>query len=148
MVITGTHHIALRTDNFLGLRAFYRDTLGLPEIGAFDGANIVFLRAGDAVIELVEGAPAAPAGGFAHWAFQVDDITETAAALEQSGITLHVPVKPIPSADAPVAWIAFFRDPDGNELELFQPVGDRYPQGKAKVDSMHGGVPASMPPER
>lgn len=135
MVMTGTHHVALKTSNFVSLRSFYRDTLGLPEIGAFDGSNIVFLKAGDTVIELIEAEPDNRVGAFAHFAFQVDDIIETVAALEQTGLTFHVPAKPIPGADKPVAWIAFFRDPDGNELELFQPVGNRYAQGKASVDA-------------
>jgi hypothetical protein len=28
----------------------------------------------------------------------------------------------------PVVRTAFFRDPDGNELELIQPLGARYPE--------------------
>ena len=135
MAITGTHHVALKATDFVTLRGFYRDTLGLPEVGAFDGTNIVFFQAGDSVIELIEGKPEAAAGAFAHFAFEVDDITETAADLERSGMSFHVAPKPISNgAGETVAWVAFFRDPEGNELELFQPVGKRYPQGTATVD--------------
>ena len=135
MAITGTHHVALKANDFLALRGFYRDTLGLAEIGAFDGTNIVFFQAGDSVIELIEGAPVAVSGGFAHFAFEVDDITEMAASLERTGISFHVPPRAISNpAGETVAWVAFFRDPEGNELELFQPVGNRYPQGIPTVD--------------
>jgi catechol 2,3-dioxygenase-like lactoylglutathione lyase family enzyme len=135
MAITGTHHVALKAADFVTLRGFYRDTLGLREVGAFDGTNIVFFQAGDSVIELIEGKPDGTAGGFAHFAFEVDDITETAAGLARSGISFHVEPKPISdNAGETVAWVAFFRDPEGNQLELFQPVGNRYPQGTAKAD--------------
>lgn len=135
MAITGTHHVALKVADFVTLRGFYRDTLGLPEIGAFDHTNIVFFQAGDSVIELIEGTPAGVAGSFAHFAFEVDDITESAADLERSGIAFHVTPRAVANlAGETVAWVAFFRDPEGNELELFQPVGDRYPQGSPTVD--------------
>jgi catechol 2,3-dioxygenase-like lactoylglutathione lyase family enzyme len=135
MAITGTHHIALKARDFTALRSFYRNTLGLAEVGAFDHTNIVFLSLGDTTIELVEAEPDAPVGAFAHIAIQVDDVVEHAASLEQSGIAFHVTPRAITNAAGEtVAWIAFFRDPEGNELELFQPVGDRYPQGKPVID--------------
>lgn len=135
MAITGTHHVALKARDFVALRGFYRNTLGLAEVGAFDGTNIVFLQAGDTMIELIQGDPEATSGGFAHFAFQVDDVTEMAADLERSGISFHVPPRALVNpAGETFAWIAFFRDPEGNELELFQPVGDRYPQGTPPID--------------
>ena len=135
MAITGTHHIALKAKDFTALRGFYRNTLGLAEVGAFDHTNIVFLSFGDTTIELIEAEPEQAVGAFAHIAIQVDDLVEHAAALEQSGIAFHVAPKAISNeAGETVAWIAFFRDPEGNELELFQPVGDRYPQGTPPVD--------------
>jgi catechol 2,3-dioxygenase-like lactoylglutathione lyase family enzyme len=135
MAITGTHHVALKAKDFTTLRGFYRNTLGLQEVGAFDGNNIVFFAIGDTTIELIDAAPDGPTGAFAHLALEVDDITEMVAALEQTGISFHVPVRAIENAAGEtVAWIAFFRDPEGNELELFQPVGSRYPQGTPPID--------------
>ena len=135
MAITGTHHVALKARDFTTLRGFYRNTLGLREVGAFDGSNIVFFEIGGTTIELIEATPGGDVGAFAHLALEVDDITEMAAALEQTGIAFHVPVKSVEnSAGETVAWIAFFRDPEGNELELFQPVGSRYPQGTPPID--------------
>ncbi len=135
MAITGTHHVALKARDFTTLRGFYRNTLGLKEIGAFETTNIVFFDLGDTTIELIEAEPDGPVGGFAHLALQVDDVVEHVAQLEQAGIQFHVPAKALTNdAGETFAWIAFFRDPEGNELELFQPVGDRYPQGTPPVD--------------
>jgi catechol 2,3-dioxygenase-like lactoylglutathione lyase family enzyme len=39
MHVTGTHHIALFTSNLDRLRAFYVETLGLPQIGAFQAGG-------------------------------------------------------------------------------------------------------------
>ena len=63
MRITGTHHVALRTANFERLRRFYVETLGLPQVGAFAGRNIVFLDLGATTIELVEDPSATGSAG-------------------------------------------------------------------------------------
>lgn len=130
---TGTHHIGLKTKNFAELRAFYRDTLGLEEIGAFDGVNIVFFDIGETAIELIEAEPDAPAGGFAHLALQVADCDATRKALGEKGIEFHVEPRDVPENN-PQVRIAFFRDPDGNELELVQPLVGRYPDGTPTID--------------
>ena len=128
MNITGTHHVALVTANFERLRAFYVETLGLPIVGAFAGRNIIFVEAGSTTIELIErsGQADAGSGGWSHLAFQVDDIDAVHAELAGLGIAFHVLPKDFPD-DAPAVRIAFFKDPDGNDLELVQPLGSRYP---------------------
>lgn len=127
MDILGGHHIALYTANFDQMRAFYSQTLGLPEIGAFPGRNIVFFGLGSTAIELVEKEGQGPnAHGWQHLAFEVQDVDGACQHLRELGITFSVMPKDFP-ADAPQARIAFFADPDGNELELFQPLGQRYP---------------------
>jgi catechol 2,3-dioxygenase-like lactoylglutathione lyase family enzyme len=129
MKIAGTHHVALVTPNFDQLRHFYVEQLGLPVVGAFQGRRIIFIDAGSTTIELIEREQhsAGQSGGWAHFAFEVEDLQATYAELQQQGIEFHVQPTDVP-APAPAARIAFFRDPDGNELELFQPLGSRYPQ--------------------
>jgi catechol 2,3-dioxygenase-like lactoylglutathione lyase family enzyme len=129
MNLTGTHHVALLTNNFDGLREFYADTLGLPVVGGFPGGNIIFLEAGSTTIELIrrEGF-ASQLGGWGHFAFEVADVDQEYAALVEKGVSFHILPKSVPEGDSPSARIAFFRDPDGNELELFQPLGGKYPQ--------------------
>lgn len=127
MRITSTHHVALVTPDFARLRAFYIETLGLPQVGAFPGRNIIFIEAGSTAIELIERQSGTPnEGSWAHLAFEVADIDATHAELAARGIPFHVAPKDFPD-DAPSVRIAFFKDPDGNILELVQPLGKRYP---------------------
>lgn len=65
MRILGTHHVAIYTSNFAGLREFYVETLGLPVVGGFPGHGILFIAAGSTTVELTEEAmpPNDPARG-------------------------------------------------------------------------------------
>jgi catechol 2,3-dioxygenase-like lactoylglutathione lyase family enzyme len=132
MQITGTHHIALITANFATLRDFYVETLGLPIVGAFAGHNIIFIQAGSTTIELIErtGYTAPASGGWDHFAFTVDDVDAAYAELSARGVVFHVPPRSFP--DPAEVRIAFFKDPDGNVLELVQPVAATYPQNGLK----------------
>lgn len=129
MQITGTHHVAICTPNFAVLREFYTNTLGLPLVGGFAGRNIIFIAAGDTTIELIErDEPLALARqGWVHFAFQVEDVDAVAAELKGKGIAFRVEPTDFP-AENPAVRLAFFADPDGNELELVQPLTDDYPQ--------------------
>lgn len=129
MEIVSTHHVALKTANFATMRTFYEETLGLPLLGGFPGGRIVFFGAGSTTIELIaaEGQLAPPALGWHHLALEVADTDAAYAELREKGVVFHVEPKSFP-ADAPQARLAFFKDPDGNEIELFQPIGGRYPQ--------------------
>jgi lactoylglutathione lyase len=127
--IRDTHHVALYSTNYAALRAFYTEVLGLEEVGRFPNRNIVFLQVGGTTIELVEQSESEAAGklGWAHFAFEVEDCDAACAELKARGISFHVEPKDFPP-EAPSVRIAFFRDPDGNELELVQPLEGRYPR--------------------
>ena len=129
MQFTGTHHIALCTPNFVALRTFYTETLGLKIVGGFPGRNVVFISTGDTTIELIErDEPLAPIRqGMVHFAFQVENTDATFKELSGLGVPFHREPYDFPE-DAPSIRIAFFRDPDGNELELLQPLAGKYPQ--------------------
>ena len=129
MRVLGTHHVAIATPNVERLREFYAGTLGLPVVGGFPGHGIVFIGAGATAIELVPADP--PPGeeratGWQHLALRVDDVDAAWAELTARGVLFHVPPENFPPED-PAVRIAFFRDPDGNEIELIQPLttGDR-----------------------
>ena len=127
--ITGTHHVALATRNFDRLRDFYTRVLGLPILGGFPGERIIFLGAGTAAIELLEeGTTARPHDptGWSHLALEVADLDAAHATLTARGVPFHIPPENYPP-DSPTVRIAFFRDPDGNEIELIQPLATRYP---------------------
>jgi catechol 2,3-dioxygenase-like lactoylglutathione lyase family enzyme len=131
MKITAAHHVAFATPNFERLRDFYVNTLGLKQVGQFGGRNIVFVEAGSTTIEIVErpGEPVQPMQriGWVHFAFEVADIDAAYKELTAKGIAFHVEPKLFPE-DNPAVKLAFFKDPDGNELELVEPLKTRYPQ--------------------
>ncbi len=132
MRILGTHHVALTTRGFERLRAFYVETLGLPVVGAFAGYHIVFLAAGSTTIELIEeeepgaGSPHGPHDGWNHLALEVEDVDAAYAELAARGVPFTVLPEDFPP-EAPALRIAFLRDPDGNLVELVQPLSERYP---------------------
>jgi catechol 2,3-dioxygenase-like lactoylglutathione lyase family enzyme len=130
MKISRTHHIALFTTQFDRLRDFYTTVLGFPVLGGIRGHNIVFVNCGSTAIEIVETAENATSrggSGWVHLALEVDDVDTAYTELLAAGVPFHFTPTSLPE-DAPVLRIAFFRDPDGNELELFQPIGSQYPQ--------------------
>ena len=128
MRIAGTHHVAILTPDLDRLRAFYIELLELPVIGGFSEHHILFIAAGNIVVELEEqageeGHPrSSGGGGWHHLALEVDDVDAAHAELSARGVPFHVPPTDFPEGapGGPVMRIAFFTDPDGNTLELVQ----------------------------
>ena len=93
-------------------RAFYVDTLGLR---ADDKARFEFW-AGDTCFGIWEperlGVPFAPQKN-AHPALHVDDVAASRAELEAKGVKFMGEI-----LDTGVCHMAFFTDPDGNDLML------------------------------
>jgi glyoxylase I family protein len=118
MAIIGSHHIALVSPNFERTKQFYTETLGFPIVGQILDSPVVFIDIGGTTIELGparEGAQSAsPSTGLTHLAFEVDDVDATYRDLVAKGVSFHIEPR-----DAKDMRIAFFRDPDGNNLELF-----------------------------
>ena len=131
MNISGTHHVAIVTRDLVPLRHFYVDVLGLSVVGSIQRSdvNILFIGAGDTAIELVENASVDKAqgsgSGWAHIALEVVDLVAAHAELLEQGIVFHIPPRDFP-AQQPVMRLAFCKDPDGNDVELVQPLGPRY----------------------
>ena len=92
---------------------FYRDTLGLPlvsrdYVARFDLDGVL--------VELVPVPPGTvvPGNGNARLCFEVPDLDETVSQLHALGVyTSDIIVKKD-------GRLAFFRDPDGNELSMWQ----------------------------
>jgi catechol 2,3-dioxygenase-like lactoylglutathione lyase family enzyme len=92
---------------------FYRDALGLTlrsrdAVARFDVDGVL--------LELVptEGPADAAAGGNARVCFEVDDLERAAAELGGRGVAVG-PIRTVANGR-----LAEFRDPDGNELVLWQ----------------------------
>jgi len=120
-------HVAITVRDMQRSVAFYRDLLGFDVLGQLlvnEGrTKLVYLRSGGAYVELFEyrdhdaetavGVPDT-VGGFKHLALQTDDVDGLAARLKAAGIEFTL--DPL-DAEGGVR-LAFFRDPDGNLLEI------------------------------
>jgi catechol 2,3-dioxygenase-like lactoylglutathione lyase family enzyme len=113
-----SHHIALRVTDYARARQFYTEVLEMPVLGQIPGREIEFLGIGGTTIELMGGAEpeslAKPQAGLMHLAFEVEDVDATYRELRDRGVTFTIEPKSVGDLR-----VAFFLDPDGNELELF-----------------------------
>jgi len=100
--------------------AFYRDTLGMRLLFEAPPAMAFFDCSG---IRLMLSQPSSAEVDHPNIIYyRVDDIQEARDALAARGVTFnHEPrlIAPLPHADL---WMADFRDPDGNVLELMSEV--------------------------
>jgi catechol 2,3-dioxygenase-like lactoylglutathione lyase family enzyme len=132
MRIVGVHHVAIVTPDIERLRAFYVETLGFPVVGGFPGHGIVFIAAEGVTIEVIEEErPASERRrpGWDHLAWEVEDVDAAYAALKARGVPFHAPPEDFPP-EAPTVRLVFFADPDGNALELLQPLKPAGPDGR------------------
>ena len=142
--IDGVHHIAINVSEINKSINFYQEVLGLELIFPPQEASgeelekavkvpnvklkFAMLQTGDNVVELLQYVN--PVGkpydrrncdtGNTHLAFRVSDIDKAYAELEKKGVKFNGP--PIRIDSGPLkgcAW-AYFTDPDGVTLEIFQ----------------------------
>lgn len=133
-----THHMGLVVTDLENALSFYRDTLGFDVIEKFtltgdgigtaidvDGVVGTFahLDTGESRLELIEYDPAGDDGrpdainqiGATHLGFEVEDIDAFAADLPDDVESISGPQE----IDIGIE-ILFFRDPDGNFIEVLE----------------------------
>lgn len=111
-MITKLDFVAVPSRDAERTRAFYVDTLGLrPD----DHARFEFW-AGETCFGIWEpekfGVPFKPQNN-GHPALHVEDVAQARAELEKKGVSFHGDI-----VDTGVCHMAFFSDPDGNNLML------------------------------
>ncbi|MHB1356473.1 MAG: VOC family protein [Anaerolineae bacterium] len=117
MSIGRIHHIAIKASDLVQAKEFYTETLGFPIVARIPNTETVFIDIGGTTIELSAGKPnevAACSCGLIHLAFEVPDVDATYAELVTKGIQFHITPRNFGDIR-----LAFFRGPDGVELELF-----------------------------
>ncbi len=94
--------LVVTAEDYVAALAFYRDVLGLRELGAFssEGGHVTILDAGHATLELTDPPHAAyidrvevgrRVAGHIRVAFQVDDAREATERLVAAGAALVAP---------------------------------------------------------
>ncbi len=104
--------------------AFYRDVLGLEVLERKTsprGSHLAFLRVpnSDELIELCSFPPSGPVKvqeDLVHLAFQVENLDETIAALNEQGVK----ITDGPTATSSGSRFIFIDAPDGYEVELIE----------------------------
>ena len=127
-LVTGIHHISIRTVDFEHSLAFYTEGLGLDVAirwGEGDGRAVMLAAGNDNYIELFAGGTAEPApeGRLLHLALRTDDVDAALAAAVQAGAVVTIEPKDvvIPSTPAEAAVrIAFCTGPDDEVIEFMQ----------------------------
>ena len=116
-MITGVIGVILWTSNVEAMRTFYRDALQLPLHS--DRGDFVVFRFGDMRLNIglhaaVEGLAKDPYRIMVN--LGVDDIHREHSRLSEEGVEF---VRP-PERESWGGWVATFRDPDGNLVQLLQ----------------------------
>jgi predicted enzyme related to lactoylglutathione lyase len=122
--------VALTTESFDLLAAFYREGLGLEpsQIWPEDQGRALVLNMGRATLEVFDEQQASTVdrievgsrvSGRVRFALQVPDLKAAASRLQEHGATLvHAPVA-TPWGDE----VARFQDPDGMQITLYETHG-------------------------
>jgi lactoylglutathione lyase len=126
MAIRKIEHVGIMVKDLQASIAFYQNVLGfdlLDQFAASPAVSLAFLgnkENGQVYVELVsrEGAAFPDEGKVNHLAFTVDDIKEEIDRLIELKVTF--------SSEEPLTLgngskYIFFKGPDGESLELFQP---------------------------
>jgi catechol 2,3-dioxygenase len=124
MQIQRVGHVVLNVRNLERSAAFYRDVLGLREVGRYRGCMAFFSATGEnhhdlAVLEIGADArqPDEHTVGLCHVALKIGDRLEELRAakahLEANGVAIRR------IENHRVSRSIYFADPDGNELELY-----------------------------
>ena len=99
--------------------AFYRDTLGMPFLFQVPGQPMAFFDLDG--VRLYLGAPESEeyrSRGMLY--LRVDDIEDAVATLRERGVSFVGEAHLIAQMEDHDLWMAFFRDPDGNNLALME----------------------------
>jgi|SRR5690606_18855227 glyoxylase I family protein len=128
----GLHHIALQARDWEQSLQFYRDMLGMDVALEFaDGdppRKVALLDMGDgSLIELFEPRPTSPKPGspapndpVIHFALVTTDLHAALERVRQAGYEITLEPESLSLAGKMNVTIAFFKGPNGEEIEFFQ----------------------------
>ena len=124
-MIKSVEHIAVVTTDVERAATFYTEVLGFKEtlrLETTHSGTIVFVSANGTKLELFGGGKPKESGegegkvGYPHVALLVDDVDGEYERLKALGVEFDVP----PTDAESGIRRAFFKDPDGNRLEIIK----------------------------
>ena len=118
--LNNVNHVVTMVKNTDRSMEFYRDFLGFKHIQSqVDNPNITWLVLPSGVmLHLIETEEAPVKPDNVHHAFEVEDFDTATKAVEEHGITIERS-----GVRHDGQRFMFFRDPDGNRVELCTPSG-------------------------
>ncbi len=132
--IAGIDHVVLRVRDVPASLHFYCEVLGCREERRLDELGLIQLRAGDALIDLVDvAAPLGRAGGAppGEDARNVDHVALWVPDFDAEALRRHLEAHGVEPGEVARRYGArgmgpsmYIRDPDGNVVELKGPAGD------------------------
>ena len=119
--IKNIDHVVLRVADLVRAIAFYRDVLGCREERRAESINLVQLRAGSCLIDVIQAKDGVTGANMDHFAVRIEPFDEAAlrAHLESHGVAVgEVATRYGAEGNGPSLYID---DPDGNSVELKGP---------------------------
>ena len=116
------NHVALRVRDLAGALRFYHELIGLPierTGGPPDDPNIYWLPG----VQLMRapGDRSAAEGNLDHLAIGIENIEDVCARLDAAGFDAETSLRRRARADVGRAlMMAYYRDPEGNKVELLK----------------------------
>ena len=114
-------HVVLRVRDLAAMVRFYEQALGFKVERRLERLNLVQMRAGASLLDLVPGAPQAEAANMDHLCFRIAPFDRDAIVgrLAPLGISVGETVERY-GAEGTGPSI-YFQDPEGNQVELKGP---------------------------
>jgi predicted enzyme related to lactoylglutathione lyase len=125
-LVTGVDFVAVPTHDLEAAVAFYGQTLGLPRSAYRPDRHFAEFETGNLTLSVID----AEGMGLDHHvshnpiALHVDDVEAARATLEEHGVAFAGD-----TLDTGVCHMAFFTDPDGNDLMLHHRYAPRTTEG-------------------
>ena len=128
-MLKGIHHIALNCRDNLKTEAFYKKWFGFNRALTFTDAKgdpVIFIRLENFYLELFKlddkiGGTGKEGGeqlvGFKHFCFEVDSVEDYYRRMKEE---VEFTVEPMTPPPLPHLTLAFFKDHDGNIVQLTQ----------------------------
>lgn len=114
--LSGVGQISVTVHDLEEAVAFYRDSLGLPEL--FRAGTMAFLQCGDVrlMLTLPEEVDGDARASILY--FRVEDLEAAHARLRERGVPFERPPHKVADLGERELWMAFFRDPDGQLMAI------------------------------